>query len=280
VFSNKIQLSVVVSILVLLVVAVALSLGRVAIDHFSPFLPNGLLPVGTAAALIFWSFLGYENVSNVAEEFENPRRDFHRSILVSVVLISGLYVAVAGVTVGTKAYEAGGSVAPFAAIFSSMLGKYGAVGTAVLAVVIIFATVNAYTAGMSRVILAVARDGGLPKGMNHVDAKSGAPTRSLIMLSGSSLCMLVVYYALDVDLQTALLIPSAAAILVYIIGSCSGIKLLRVEGWRRVLPWISLIMSVAVLPFVGVLAVAAVATGMAAFFYMLMKRKQTINTIS
>jgi amino acid efflux transporter len=273
VFSNKIQLTVVVSIIGLLLAAVVLSFGRVDINHFSPFLPNGLLPVGTAAALIFWSFLGYENVSNVAEEFEDPKRDFQRSIVLSVVVISGLYIAVAVVTVGTNAYEAGGSVAPFAAIFSSMLGSYGAVGTAVLAVVIIFATVNAYTAGMSRVILAVARDGGMPKGMDYVDAKSGTPTRGLVMLSGLSLCMLIVYYFLDVNLQTALLIPSAAAILVYVIGSGAGIRLLRERGWKRVLPWISLLLSVAVLPFVGVLAVAAVLTGLVALVYVSMRKR-------
>lgn len=123
VFNNKIQLAVVTAIVSLLLAAVVLSSGSVDVRNFSPFFPKGLLPIGTAAALIFWSFLGYENVSNVAEEFENPKRDFQRSIVLSVILISGLYIAVATVTVGTLAYESGGSVAPFAAIFSRVLGR-------------------------------------------------------------------------------------------------------------------------------------------------------------
>ncbi|MBI3004756.1 MAG: APC family permease [Ignavibacteriales bacterium] len=216
---------------------------------------------------MFWSFLGYENVSNVAEEFEDPKRDFQRSIILSVLLIGGLYLAVAVVTVGTLAYKAEGSVAPFAAILSAVMGSYGAIGTAVLAVVIIFATVNAYTSGMSRVILAVARDGGFPKGLEYVHPRSGTPTRSLMMLSGFSACMLIVYYFLDVDLQTALLVPSGAAILTYIIGSGSGIKLLKVRGPKRILPWISLITSVVVLPFVGILALASILAGLVAFVY-------------
>ena len=133
----------------LLLAAVFFSIGSVRTGNFLPFAPKGLLAIGTAAALIFWSYLGYENVSNVAEEFENPQRDFHRSIVLSVVIISTLYLAVAVVTIGTLSYKAGGSVAPFAAIFSNVLGNYGAAGTAILAIVIIFATVNAYTAGMS-----------------------------------------------------------------------------------------------------------------------------------
>ncbi len=268
ILSNKIQLAVIVSIIGLLLAAVFFSIGSMKAENFIPFAPNGLLPIGTAAALIFWSFLGYENVSNVAEEFEDPRRDFQRSILWSVVLVSGLYLAVAVVTVGTLAYKAGGSVAPFAAIFSNVLGNYGGGGTAILAIVIIFATVNAYTAGMSRVVLAVARDHGLPKWLDYVDPKTGTPTRSLMMLSGLSLAMLVLYYFFDVDLQTALLIPSGAAILVYIIGSASGVKLLGDIGLRKILPWISLLLSIVLLPFVGIVALASISAGVAAYLYV------------
>jgi amino acid efflux transporter len=273
VFTNRIQLIVIGSIVALLLSAVALSIGSIDAHNFSPFFPNGLWPVGTAAALIFWWFLGYENVSNVAEEFENPKRDFHRSIVLSVLLIGGLYIAVAAVTVGTLAYKAGGSVAPFAAMFSNLMGVHGAIGTALLAVIIIFATVNAYTAGMSRVILAVARDRGFPKGLDYVDPKNGTPTRSLMLLSGFSMCMLTIYYFLDVNLQSALLIPSGAAILIYIVGSGAGIRLLNERGLKRVLPWISLAISIAVLPFVGILALASVLTGLFAFVYARMRTR-------
>jgi len=274
IFSNKIQLTVVVTIVVLLLAAVILSAGSMNAQNFIPFSPNGILPIGTAAALIFWSFLGYENVSNVAEEFENPKRDFQRSIILSVILISGLYLAVATVTIGTQAYKSGGSVAPFAAIFANVLGSHGAIGTALLAVVIIFATVNAYTAGMSRVVLAVARDEGLPKWFNHVDSNTGTPIRSLMLLSGLSMCMLIVYYFFDVNLQTALLIPSGAAVLVYIIGSAAGIRLLNERGIKRMLPWISLIMSLVILPFVGILALSSILTGILAFIYLQIRNRR------
>lgn len=280
VFSNKIQLAVVVSIVALLVAAVVLSIGSVKPGNFSPFFAKGFLPIGTAAALIFWSYLGYENVSNVAEEFENPKRDFQRSIILSVVLIGGLYVAVAAITVGTLAYEAGGSVAPFAVIFSNVLGSHGAVGTALLALVIIFATANVYTTGMSRVVLAVARDGGLPKSLDYIDPRSGAPTRSLSMLSGLALCMLTVYYFFDIDLQTALLIPSGAAILVYIIGSGAGIKLLRGSDSNRIYPWVSLVISIAILPFVGLLALVSIFTGVLALLYVHTRNRSSASAVS
>lgn len=272
--SSRVQLGIVAAIIVLLLLAVSFSVPSVRAASFTPFMPLGILPVGTAAALIFWSFLGYENVSNVAEEFKNPERDFKRSIALSVMLIGALYLSVAFVTVGTRAYEAGGSVAPFAAIFSNVLGPYGAAGTAILSVIIILGTANAYVAGMSRVLLAVARDGGLPRIFTRVGASTGAPSGSLTFLCAAALVMLFVYYFFNVDLQTALLIPSGAAILVYVIGSAAGIKLLDVRGVRKALPWASLVVSVAILPFVGPLALVGFGVGGAALVYSLVSSRR------
>jgi amino acid efflux transporter len=272
VVSNKVQLATIGSIIALLIAAIVSSSFFVKVQHFTPFLPEGLVPVGTAAALIFWSYLGYENASNVAEEFENPQRDFRRSIILSVVLISALYICVAFVTIGTLAYRAGGSVAPFAAILSNVLGKYGAAGTAVLAVFIIFGTVNAYTTGMSRVFFAVSRDGGFPKSLDHVNEKTKVPDRSLMALFGCTAPVFVIYYFFNVNLETALLIPSGAAILVYIIGSGAGIKLLgKIQKSAKkkaiIFPLISLVISIVVVPFVGWLLFVSIAIVLGALGY-------------
>src|SRR6266852_9049549 len=266
VVSSRVQLAVIIAIVGLLITAVVASAPSVNPANFTPFFPNGFVPIGVSAALIFWSYLGYENVSNVAEEFKNPERDFHRSIVLSVVVISALYLSVAIATVGTRAYTAGGSVAPFAAILSNALGIYGGVSTGVLAVFIIFGTVNAYTTGMSRVVYSLAKEGGLPKVVARIHPKTGVPYLSLALLSGLSLITLVGSYFLNIDLQTALLIPSGAAILVYVIGSASGIRLLK-EGRVRLYPWISLAVSLVMLPFVGVVLVVSVLVALFGFFY-------------
>lgn len=250
VVTGKVQLAVIMAIVALLIAAILASAPLIRVDNFSPFFPNGYLPIGVAAALIFWSYLGYENVSNVAEEFKNPKRDFHRSIIISVVAISALYLSVALATVGTQAYKAGGSVAPFAVILSNALGSYGGVSTGILALIIITGTANAYTTGMSRVIYSVAKEGGLPRTVARVHSKTLVPHFSLGLLCGLSLVMLTISYFLSIDLQTALLIPSGAAILVYVIGSASGIRLLKgTKGW--LFPWLSLAISLAMAPFVG-----------------------------
>src|SRR5712692_12071044 len=266
IISSKVQLAVIAAIVALLLVTVLASLSQISLANFTPFFPNGFLPIGVAAALIFCSYLGYENVSNVAEEFKNPERDFHRSIVLSVVVISTLYLSVAIATVGTQAYRAGGSVAPFAAILSNALGIYGGVATGVLAVFIIFGTVNVYTTGMSRVVYSLAKEGGLPKAVARIHPKTGVPPFALAVVSGPSLITLVASYFLNIDLQTALLVPSGAAILVYVIGSASGIRLLK--GSRlRLYPWISLGVSLVMLPFVGGVLVVSVLVALFGFFY-------------
>jgi len=265
--SGRVQMVVIAAITTLLLAAVVASLPRINLENFSPFFPHGIIPIGVAAALIFWSYLGYENVSNVAEEFKNPERDFHRSILLSVLIISALYVSVAFAAVGSRAYEAGGSVAPFAAMLSNALGPMGAIGTAILAVIIIFGTVNAYTTGMSRVIYATAKEGGLPRILSRIDAKSGVPRSSLGLLLGLSWLSLAFFYFFNATLETALLIPSGAAILVYVVGSASGIKLLHGKGWGGLLPWISLGVSLIMLPFVGMFLLISIAVAIAGLLY-------------
>ena len=267
VVSSRVQLAVIVAIVGLLITAVVASAPSVTPTNFSPFLPNGYVPIGVSAALIFWSYLGYENVSNVAEEFKNPEKDFHRSILFSVIVIGLLYISVAVATVGTRAYAAAGSIAPFAVMLSNALGIYGAVGTAILAVIIIFGTMNAYTTGISRVIYATAKDRGLPRLLDRINTKTQVPDRSLMLLLGLSWITLLLFYVFNVDLETELLIPSGAAILVYIIGSSSGIKLLKVRGAKKLFPWISLAISIIMVFFVRLPILIGLSVALLGFVY-------------
>src|SRR5437879_2956490 len=267
VVSSRVQLAVIVAIVGLLITAVVASAPSVTPTNFTPFFPNGYVPIGVSAALIFWSYLGYENVSNVAEEFKNPEKDFHRSIVFSVVVIGLLYISFAVLSLENRAYAAGGSVAPFAVMLSNALGIYGAVGTAILAVIIIFATMNAATTGTSPVIYATAKDRGLPKLLDRINTKTQVPDRSLMLLLGLSWLTLLLFYVFNVDLETELLIPSGAAILVYIIGSSSGIRLLKVKSAKKLFPWISLAISIIMLFFVGLPILIALSFALLGFVY-------------
>jgi amino acid efflux transporter len=123
--------------------------------------------------------------------------------------------------------------------------------------VVIFSTVNAYTAGMGRVVYAAARDGSLPRFLGTVDPKTGTPRRALLALFAMITVSLVVFYTLRIDIQSAFLATSGAAVLTYIVGSAAGVRLLKRTGARRLLPWISLVVAVAILPFIGQMLLAS-----------------------
>src|SRR5207245_11202169 len=190
----RLELALIMPMVGLLITGVDPSSPSVNPANFTPFCPAGYVPIGVSAALTFWSYLGYENVSNVAEEFKSPEQDFHRSILFSVIVIGLLYISVAIATIGTKAYATGGSVPPFAVMLSNALGIYGAIGTAILAVIVIFGTMNAYTTGISRVIYATAKDRGLPRLLDRINIKTQVPDRSLMLLLGLSWITLLLFY--------------------------------------------------------------------------------------
>src|SRR5207247_4058949 len=68
-------------------------------DHFTPFIPNGWAGVQAGAALIFFSYIGFDAVSTAAEETRNPTRDIPIGIIGSLLLCTVLYVGVAAVLI-------------------------------------------------------------------------------------------------------------------------------------------------------------------------------------
>lgn len=271
--SGRVQVAVVAVMLAILALAVAASGPDIKPANFTPFLPEGIASVGVASALIVWSFLGYENVSNIAEEFKDPKRDFGRSVTISVLLIGVLYMAVAITVVGTGSYTAGGGVTPFAEMMSNVFGRYGGAAVSVLAVVIIFSTVNAYTAGMGRVVYAAALDGNLPRFLAKLDPRTGVPRRALVALFVLIMADLVVYYVAGIDVQSAFLATSGAAVLTYVGGTAAGVKLLRGGAAARVLPWVALAVSIAILPFIGTLLAASLPVALLGFAYGSYRRR-------
>ena len=273
--SGRVQVGLVAAMVGILALAVVASSPGIKVANFSPIIPADIATVGVASALIVWSYLGYENVSNIAEEFKDPKKDFGRSVTFSVLLVSALYLAVAFTVVGTGAYISGGGVTPFAEMMSNVFGPYGGIAVSLLAVVIIFSTVNAYTAGMSRVVYAAAVDGSLPTFLAGVDPKTGVPRRAMIALFVLIMLGLVVFYFAHVDVQSAFLATSGAAVLTYVVGSASGIRLLTKEvRSKRYFPWLSLFVSLGILPFIGLLlAVSAVVAGVGFVYGHLLVRK-------
>ncbi len=131
-------------------------------ENWSPFAPNGLKGISSAAAIIFFAYIGFDAVSTAAEETREPQRNMPIGILASLVLCTLIYVAVAIVLTGMVKWNTLGNAEPLAFAFSSR-GLNWIAG--VIALGAVLATTSAlvpYQAGQPRIFFAMARDGLLP----------------------------------------------------------------------------------------------------------------------
>jgi basic amino acid/polyamine antiporter, APA family len=64
-------------------------------DHFSDFAPNGFDGIESAAALIFFAYIGFDAVSTAGEETRKPGRDLPIAIVGSLVIAAVIYILVA-----------------------------------------------------------------------------------------------------------------------------------------------------------------------------------------
>jgi amino acid transporter len=69
-------------------------------ENWSPFAPFGWSGIMSAAAVVFFAYLGFDAVSTTAEEATNPNRDLPIGIIMSLLVCTALYLGVAAVLSG------------------------------------------------------------------------------------------------------------------------------------------------------------------------------------
>jgi len=82
-------------------VFIALSLPMMNGAQFEPFIPNGTGGVLTAAAVIFFAYVGFDAVSTAAEETKNPQRNVPIGLIGSLLICTIFYLFVAAGAIGT-----------------------------------------------------------------------------------------------------------------------------------------------------------------------------------
>ncbi|MBH1936884.1 amino acid permease [Streptomyces sp. AV19] len=151
--------------------------------NYSPFMPLGLAGVSTAGATLFFSYIGFDAASTAGEEAKNPKRDLPKAIMLSLLIVTVLYVLVAAVAVGALPWgEFEGSEAALAGIMEDVTGQsFWAVLLAAGAVIAIASVVLTVLYGQTRVLFAMARDGLVPKTFAKVSRK-GVPVANTVIV--------------------------------------------------------------------------------------------------
>ncbi len=153
----------------------------------------GVQGILTGAAVVFFTYVGFDMVSATAEETKNPKRDLPIGIIGSLLIATILYIAVSLVLTGimppvvnglpNKALVAHDAAAPLAIALSSLGFKYPSLIIAVGALSGVTTTLLALTLGLSRILLAISRDGFLPKFFSKVHSKFQTPYLATISSS-------------------------------------------------------------------------------------------------
>ena len=153
--------------------------------NYEDFMPLGMAGVSAAGASLFFSYIGFDAASTAGEEAKDPKRDLPRAIMLSLLIVTVLYVLVAAVAVGAwnwKEFE--GSEATLAAIMNDVSGQtFWGTLLALGAVISIASVVLTVLYGQTRVLFAMSRDGLVPRVFAKVSGKTGTPRVNTVIVS-------------------------------------------------------------------------------------------------
>ncbi|MDP9796715.1 APA family basic amino acid/polyamine antiporter [Catenuloplanes nepalensis] len=175
--SARANLVMVVVKLAVLIFFIIVACTAINTANFTPLLPNGGDGVVSAAALIFFAFIGFDAVTTGSEEARNPARDLPIAIIGSLVVCTVFYVLVSIGAVGIAgAGVLSGSDAPLAAALSDGAGiTWAAAILAFGALVAITSVVLVILYGQTRIFFSMCRDGLLPRRLATLHPRLGTP---------------------------------------------------------------------------------------------------------
>jgi len=167
----------------ILLLFVVMTLPVFRAEHFAPFMPFGVSGVSTAAAIIFFSFVGLDAVVNAGEEAINPERNIPRAILGALMIVTTVYVLVAASSLGVQAYDTftGSSGSLPAILLNATQSPGSSILLATGAVISIFSVTFLTLFGQARIYLAMARDGLLPSKLAKLDRQTQSPAAATVL---------------------------------------------------------------------------------------------------
>ena len=176
--------SIIVAIkVVVILLFIAFAAKYVNPEHWHPFIPAneggskyGWAGVGRAAAIVFFSYIGFDAVSTAAAEAKNPQRDMPIGIMGSLVVCTVLYIIVAAILTGIADFRLLGTPEPVA----TALDNYPSLRW--LQVIVVIGAVTGLSSvilvmlmGQPRIFYSMARDGLIPAVFGRIHKKFRTP---------------------------------------------------------------------------------------------------------
>ena len=143
----------------------------------------------TAAAVVFFSYTGFEAVANLSEETERPSRDIPLGLLGTLGLATALYIGVSFVLVGMVDYRDIDPGAPIADAFDQVGLGWASSLVSIAAVAGLTSVILVDLITMTRIGFAMGRDGLLPQSVARVSPRTGTPVRMTLLFAALVLVM-------------------------------------------------------------------------------------------
>jgi basic amino acid/polyamine antiporter, APA family len=170
--ANNIMVVIKIAAILVFVFAAA---GSVKPGNWHPFMPNGFSGVVTGAAIVFFTYIGFDSVSTAAEECHKPQRDLPFGILMTLLVCTILYVSVSLVLTGVANWKTLSNAAPVVTVLRDL--GYDNVRRVVGAGALLgmLSSLLVFQYGQARVWFAMSRDGLLPSVFSRVHTTFKTP---------------------------------------------------------------------------------------------------------
>jgi APA family basic amino acid/polyamine antiporter len=221
---------------ILVALAIGALLAFVAVSANRPMPEVGIADEPTwrnllaSAGLLFVAYTGYGRIATMGEEIQNPRHVIPRAILATVVVVTLLYALIGWGILHYLPLTSSGDFVLSNLLPSGVWRQLVAVG----AVIAMCGVILNLILGVSRVVLAMARRGDLPKQWSQLNQqRTSAPTAVWVTF----IVMLLVVISGDLKIAWSF---SAFTVLVYY--SITNLAALRIKAEERFVPrWISVL---------------------------------------
>jgi amino acid transporter/Trk K+ transport system NAD-binding subunit len=171
--------------LAVLIGAALLGMTDIEPSNLQPLAPMGWRPFIPAMALIYISYVGFELISNAAEEIIEPHKTIPRAILITLGVSTVIYILVVGVMMGAVNYkELAHSEVPFIYFADQLFGGWGR-WAAITATIMASLSAFSVTLGASaRILFALGRDRHFPKFFARLHPRFQTPDIALFVCAG------------------------------------------------------------------------------------------------
>ncbi len=140
--------------------------------------------LGGAVSVALWNYMGWDNASTVAQEVDQPQRNYPRAMLIAAALVAATYIlplaAVALAGIPAERFSTGAWTDAARALAGPWLGLAVVLGGALSG----FGMFNALTLSYTRVPFALAQEGLLPRFLLRRTAR-GVPWASVLVCSAA-----------------------------------------------------------------------------------------------